>query len=201
MRAGLPLGPLPRVVHHSSGGPGVIPARAPPLERPASRPTRCLHVFQQVIPSSIVVRAPAQADYSGWRPLWDGYNEFYGRHGATALPEHITAMTWRRFFDPAEPVFALIAEDRGQIVGLAHYLFHRSMTRIEQVCYLSDLYTQPSLRGKGIGRALIEAVCAQAKAAGASRVYWQTHESNAAGRQLYDKVAGHFGFIVYSRDA
>ena len=149
---------------------------------------------------SFVIRAPKQDDYAAWRPLWDGYNEFYGRHGDTALPEHITQVTWQRFFDPAEPVFALVAEDQGQLVGLAHYLFHHSMTKIEQVCYLSDLFTLPSLRGKGVGRSLIEAVCTQAKANGASRVYWQTHESNAAGRQLYDKVAKHLGFIVYSRD-
>lgn len=149
---------------------------------------------------SIAIRAPAPDDYAAWRPLWDGYNAFYGRHGATALPEHITAVTWQRFFDPAEPMFALVAEDQGQLVGLAHYLFHRSMTKIEPVCYLSDLFTLPSLRGKGIGRALIAAVCTEARAAGAPRVYWQTHESNAAGRQLYDKVARHHGFIVYSRD-
>ncbi len=148
----------------------------------------------------IIIRTPQHDDQAAWRPLWDGYNAFYGRHGATALPEHITEVTWQRFLDPAEPMFALVAEDQGQLVGLAHCLFHRSMTRIEQVCYLSDLFTLPSLRGKGIGRTLIEAVCAQAKAAGASRVYWQTHESNAAGRQLYDKVARHLGFIVYSRD-
>lgn len=151
-------------------------------------------------PPAIVIRAPTQADYVAWRPLWDGYNEFYGRHGETALPEHITRVTWQRFFDPAEPVFALVAEEHGHLAGLAHYLFHRSMTKLEHVCYLSDLFTQSSLRGKGIGRALIEAVCSQAKAAGASRVYWQTHESNSAGRQLYDKVAKHLGFIVYSRD-
>ena len=154
-----------------------------------------------MIAEPIVIRAPTQNDYAAWRPLWDGYNAFYGRHGATALPEHITEVTWQRFFDPAEPVFALVAEDQGQLVGLSHYLFHRSMTRIEPVCYLSDLFTQPALRGQGIGRLLIEAVCARAREAGASRVYWQTHESNAAGRQLYDKVAGHHGFIVYSRDA
>lgn len=152
-------------------------------------------------PPPIIVRAPTREDYRAWRPLWDGYNAFYGRHGATALPEPITEVTWQRFFDPAEPVFALVAEDQGQLVGLSHFLFHRSMTRIEHVCYLSDLFTQPALRGQGIGRLLIEAVCARAREAGASRVYWQTHESNAAGRQLYDKVAGHHGFIVYSRDA
>lgn len=150
--------------------------------------------------TSFAVRPPTQEDYAAWRPLWDGYNEFYGRHGDTALPEHITKLTWQRFFDPNEPVFALLAEHQGKLVGLAHYLFHRSMTKVEHVCYLSDLFTPQALRGQGIGRALIEAVCVQAKAAGAPRVYWQTHETNAAGRLLYDKVAKHHGFIVYSRD-
>ena len=116
-------------------------------------------------------------------------DEFYGRHGDTALPGNITEVTWQRFFDPSEPVFALVAEDQGKLVGLTHYLFHRSMTRLEPVCYLSDLFTLKSLRGKGIGRALIEAACTQAKAAGAARIYWQTHETNAAGRLLYEKLA------------
>lgn len=146
------------------------------------------------------VRPLAQGDYVAWRPLWDGYNAFYGRHGETALAEHVTQTTWQRFFDPNEPVFALVAEDQGQVVGLAHYLFHRSMTRVEHICYLSDLFTSPSLRGSGIGRSLILGVYAQAKSAGATRVYWQTHETNAAGRLLYDKVAKHLGFIVYSSD-
>lgn len=150
--------------------------------------------------TSLAVRTPTQQDYAAWRPLWDGYNEFYGRHGDSALPEHITQLTWQRFFDPDEPVFALVAEQQGMLVGLAHFLFHRSMTKVENVCYLSDLFTPQSLRGQGIGRALIEAVCSRAKAAGAARVYWQTHETNAAGRLLYDKVARHHGFIVYSRD-
>jgi len=149
---------------------------------------------------SVTVRPVALEDYAAWRPLWDGYNAFYGRHGETALAEHITQTTWQRFFDPSEPVFALVAEDQGQVVGLAHYLFHRSMTRVEHICYLSDLFTLPSMRGRGVGRSLIEGVYTQAKAAGATRVYWQTHETNAAGRLLYDKVAKHSGFIVYASD-
>ena len=150
---------------------------------------------------SLTVRPVAHDDYAAWRPLWDGYNAFYGRHAETALPEHITEATWQRFLDLHEPVFALVAEDDdGRIVGLAHYLFHRSMTKIEHVCYLSDLFTAPALRGKGIGRALIEAVYAQARAVGAARVYWQTHQTNTAGRLLYDKVARHLGFIVYSHE-
>jgi GNAT superfamily N-acetyltransferase len=145
-------------------------------------------------------RSVTQNDYAAWRPLWDGYNAFYGRHGETALAEHVTQTTWQRFFDPHEPMFALVAEDQGQVVGLAHCLFHRSMTRIEPVCYLSDLFTLEARRGRGIGRLLIEAVYQEARSAGASRVYWQTHESNAAGRLLYDKVAKHLGFIVYTKE-
>lgn len=150
--------------------------------------------------SSLTVRPVNRHDYAQWRPLWDGYNGFYGRHGETALPEHITQVTWQRFFDAGEPVFALVADDQGTLVGLAHALFHRSMTRIEPVCYLSDLFTLPTLRGRGLGRALIEAVCAQAKAVGGQRVYWQTHTTNAPGRLLYDKLAAHQGFIVYARE-
>ncbi|MGK6307359.1 N-acetyltransferase family protein [Variovorax sp. DT-64] len=146
------------------------------------------------------IRPVVQDDHAAWRPLWDGYNAFYGRHGETALPPHVTQTTWQRLLDPAEPVFGLVAEGEEGIVGLAHYLFHRSMTRVEPVCYLSDLFTLESLRGRGIGRLLIEEVCQQASSAGASRVYWQTHESNASGRLLYDKVAKHHGFIVYSKE-
>ena len=147
------------------------------------------------------IRPLTAADQDGWRPLWDGYNAFYGREGETALPEAVTQTTWRRFLDPMEPVFALLAEDQGRVVGLAHYLFHRSTTRVELVCYLNDLFTLPELRGRGIGRALIAAVCAQAQAAGARRVYWQTQKSNAAARRLYDVVAGFKGFIVYEHEA
>jgi GNAT superfamily N-acetyltransferase len=146
------------------------------------------------------VRAIRRADYDGWRPLWDGYNAFYGRSGATALPEEITQTTWERFFDPAEPVHALVAEREGRVVGLAHYLYHRSTTRLREVCYLQDLFTAAELRGLGIGRHLIHGVYDAARAAGCSRVYWQTQVTNQPGRALYDKVAQHNGFIVYSHE-
>lgn len=149
--------------------------------------------------SALNVRPLRQDDREGWQPLWDGYNAFYGRHGATALPEEITRTTWARFFDPAEPVYAFIAERDGRILGLAHYLFHRSTTSIAQTCYLQDLFTVEEARGTGVGRALIEAVYERARAAGAARVYWMTHESNATARRLYDKVAEYSGFLVYRR--
>jgi GNAT superfamily N-acetyltransferase len=145
-----------------------------------------------------VIRAIRASDYAGWRPLWDGYNAFYGREGATALPEAITAKTWERFLNPEEPVHALVAINQDQIVGLTHYLFHRSTTRLTDVCYLQDLFTIPAMRGLGIARRLIEAVYELARAAAASRVYWQTQEGNRTARLLYDKLAQHKGFIVYT---
>ena len=147
--------------------------------------------------SSLLIRPPVAQDYAAWRPLWDGYNAFYGREGPTALPDEITQVTWRRFFDAYEPVHALVAERDGQLVGLTHYLFHRSTNRIEPTCYLQDLFTLPSERGRGVGRQLIHGVYERAKQAGGHRVYWQTHVTNTAGRTLYDKVASHDGFIVY----
>lgn len=149
---------------------------------------------------SAVVRPVRREDYVQWRPLWDGYNEFYGRVGPTALPEEITAATWERFFTPDEPVRASVAEHQGVVVGLVHYLFHRSTTRLTDICYLQDLFTVRHLRGTGIGRKLIEAVYEAAREAGCTRVYWQTQVTNAAGRALYDKVGEHKGFIVYSKE-
>jgi GNAT superfamily N-acetyltransferase len=108
-------------------------------------------------------------------------------------------MTWSRFFDVYEPVHALVAEKDGQLLGLAHYLFHRSTIQIGPTCYLQDLFTAEAARGKGIGRALIEAVYVRAREAGCPRVYWQTHETNSPAMKLYDKVAERSGFIVYRK--
>lgn len=138
-----------------------------------------------------------RADQPAWRRLWDGYNEFYRRVGPDALPEAVTAATWERFFDEKEPVFAMVAELGGEVVGLVHYLYHRSTSRLTDVCYLQDLFTVEHLRGKGIARKLITATCDAARNAGASRVYWQTHHTNGRARLLYDQVAEHKGFIVY----
>ena len=147
-----------------------------------------------------IVRSVRRDDYAGWRPLWDGYNAFYGRSGPTALDERVTAQTWERFFDPGERMHAFVAELEGRIVGIVHCLFHRSTSRLADVCYLQDLFTDASSRGRGVGRALIERVVEAAQAGGSSRVYWTTQTSNAAGRALYDKLAEHRGFIVYSRE-
>jgi GNAT superfamily N-acetyltransferase len=150
--------------------------------------------------SKILVRDVQQSDFANWKPLWDGYNAFYGRKDSTALPDEITNSTWSRFFDGYEPIHALVAEHAGKLAGLVHYLLHRSSTSPTSNCYLQDLFTAESARGQGIGRALIEEVYRRAAQAGCGKVYWQTHETNAHAMKLYDKVAKKSGFIVYSKE-
>ena len=151
------------------------------------------------MPDSVAVRPLRASDYAAWKPLWDGYNAFYGRSGPTALPDDITQTTWARFFDESEPVHALVAESGGEVLGLAHYLFHRSTIHIGLNCYLQDLFTVEAARGRGVWRALIEAVYERAQQAGSPRVYWQTHHTNATAMRLYDQVAEPSGFVVYRR--
>ena len=149
---------------------------------------------------SLTVRRARPDDYEAWLPLWLGYNAFYGREGPTAPTEAITRLTWSRFFDALEPMECLVAELEGRLVGLAHLIFHRNTSLAGSTCYLQDLFTAPDLRGRGVGRALIEALYDRARAAGAERVYWHTHETNAQARLLYDRVAAHGGFLLYRKD-
>jgi len=146
-----------------------------------------------------IVRAAKKHDFDAWLPLWDGYNTFYGRSGDTALPMEITQSTWSRFFDAYEPMHALVAEYDGKLVGLVHFLYHRHTTIKGPTCYLQDLFTDPSLRGKGVGRALIEAVYEKARTDGVDRVYWQTHETNHTAMALYNQVAEKTGFVIYRK--
>lgn len=147
--------------------------------------------------ADVIVRPVRREDYEQWLPLWDGYNAFYERSGPTALAPEITHVTWERFFDQDEPMYALVAEQGGRLLGLAHYLFHRSTISVELNCYLNDLFTSEDARGKGVGRALLGEFYECARRAGSTRVYWLTHETNATARRLYDQVAANRGFIVY----
>ncbi|WP_448700696.1 GNAT family N-acetyltransferase [Mucilaginibacter sp. AW1-3] len=148
---------------------------------------------------NFTVRPATRADYDQWLPLWEGYNKFYGRFGETALAPEITQMTWSRFFDAYEPMHALVAESEGKLLGLTHYIFHRSCISIGPTCYLQDLFTDEAARGKGVARALINEVYNQAKIAGSQRVYWLMHETNTTAMQLYDQVADKQQFVVYRK--
>ncbi|HJV03016.1 MAG TPA: GNAT family N-acetyltransferase [Burkholderiaceae bacterium] len=149
--------------------------------------------------SALIVRPVQPADFAAWSGLWAGYNAFYGRSGPTALASAIIETTWSRFFDANEPVHALVAERAGELLGLAHYLFHRNTILIEPICYMQDLYKLDTARGQGVGRRLIEAVYADAAQGGASRVYWHTREANRTARALYDQLADFPGSVVYTK--
>jgi GNAT superfamily N-acetyltransferase len=144
---------------------------------------------------TVSIRPVVPGDRAKWEPLWAGYLTFY----KSTVPPDTTDLTWSRFFDGIEPMHALVAEEAGELIGVVHYLYHRSTWMAGPVCYLQDLFTAEPARGKGVGRALIEAVYAAAKAAGAARVYWLTHETNTRAMLLYDKVAEKPGFVQYRK--
>ncbi|AMS30583.1 MAG TPA: GNAT family N-acetyltransferase [Hyphomonadaceae bacterium] len=143
------------------------------------------------------VRPLAANDRSVWEELWHGYLTFY--KVSNFAPE-VTEATWQRLLDPEGPLHGLVAVDGDEVLGLVHFLYHPSSWTIGPYCYLQDLFTFPAARKRGVGEALIEAVADAARAENAARVYWLTHETNAPGRSLYDRVARHAGFIHYIKD-
>ncbi|HEY8268672.1 MAG TPA: GNAT family N-acetyltransferase [Xanthobacteraceae bacterium] len=145
--------------------------------------------------SAVVIRQIGAGERAAWEPLWQGYLDFYKSSQTPAA----TDITWKRLLDPKEPMFALGAYMDGKLLGIVHYLYHRSFWTAGDYCYLQDLFVAEGTRNLGLGRALIEAVYAKAKEAGASRVYWNTHETNATARALYEKVAERSGFIQYRK--
>lgn len=145
--------------------------------------------------SAVTIRPLETQDRDAWQPMWTAYLDFY----RTSVSPETYDVTWRRLTDPAEPMFALGAEHDGALIGIVHYLYHRSCWTIADYCYLQDLFVAESARKLGVGRALIEAVYERARADGASRVHWLTHESNVTARALYDTLADRPGFIQYRR--
>ncbi|MFC4174275.1 GNAT family N-acetyltransferase [Microvirga sp. GCM10011540] len=145
--------------------------------------------------NGIHIRPFRSEDRQAWEPLWQGYLTFY----KTSLTPEVTETTWQRLLDQAEPMHGLAAVLDGRVVGIVHYLYHRSTWTVGNYCYLQDLFTSEEARGRGVGRALIEAVYEKAQADGASRVYWLTHETNTSAQALYEKVAARSGFIQYRK--
>ncbi|UTW05841.1 GNAT family N-acetyltransferase [Pseudomonas benzenivorans] len=144
---------------------------------------------------AIEIRPVSAADHAAWLSLWQGYLDFY----RTALPAEVSAATWQRFLDPAEPTHAALAWRDDTAVGLVQWIFHRSNWSLENSCYLQDLFVAADTRGAGIGRLLIGHVYTQARATGATRVHWLTHESNDNAMLLYGRIAERSGFVQYRK--
>lgn len=133
----------------------------------------------------------ARSDRMAWEALARRYREFY----QTPTSDSEFDSAWNRLFsDPS--IQGLGAKLDGQLVGIAHFIFHAS-TWAPSVCYLQDLFTHPEARGRGVARALINEVANQARSSGAQRYYWLTQEHNSVARALYEKVAKYNGFIRY----
>jgi GNAT superfamily N-acetyltransferase len=141
------------------------------------------------------IRPLAAKDRAPWQPLWRGYQDFY----QVDIPDEVSAVTWSRLLDPAEPMCGALAWTEDGAAGLVHFIRHRSCWTAGDYCYLQDLFIAEDARGTGIGRKLIEHVYAEATLWGCSRVYWLTHETNLAAMQLYDRIAERPGFIQYRR--
>lgn len=142
------------------------------------------------------VRPLRAEDRPDWAEMWTAYLQFY----KTGVTDAVFDSTFARLLgDDPRDFSALVAEQDGRLVGLTHYLFHRHAWKIEEVCYLQDLYARPEARGTGVGRALIEAVYAAADAHGAPTVYWLTQDFNETARKLYDRIANLTPFIKYQR--
>jgi len=144
-----------------------------------------------------MIRALAHDDWDAWKPLWDGYLDFYRE----PLPDEITRLNFRRLCDRSDGMLGLLAlaDDGGAAIGLAHLIFHPTTWSATTKCYLEDLFVARAGRGTGAARELIEAVYREADAAGAGGVYWHTQQFNAPARSLYDQVAHNTSFIVYER--
>ena len=145
---------------------------------------------------TFIVRPLAADDREQWLGLWQGYLDFY----ESDVPASVTNLAWNRLLDPEAPIHGLCAATTdGRILGIVHYLFHPVTWAAGPRCYLEDLFTSADARGRGVGRALIEAVYAAADARGADQVYWLTQEFNATARRLYDRVPTATPFIKYRR--
>lgn len=143
---------------------------------------------------TVAIRALNASDHADWRRLWTDYLIFY----KASVSEEVYALTWKRLFTEGEfEPKGFIAHADGKAVGLVHYLYHRTTWSTVNNCYLQDLFTDASARGKGVGEALIKAVQDDAAKKGTKNVYWMTHETNATARKLYDRVARQTGFIEY----
>jgi len=144
---------------------------------------------------NLVIRPARDTDFDAWLPLWRGYQVFY----QTNIADTVTTKTWERFLDPTELMHCALAELNGKVVGIVHYIVHRSCWTTGDYVYLQDLFVDSSVRGHGIGKALIEYVYSKARELNASRVWWLTHQSNTDAMALYDQIADKSGFIQYRK--
>lgn len=140
-----------------------------------------------------VVRDIAAKDAATWRGLWDGYCQFY----QSVVPPATTDHTWRRLLDPISPIAGRVAEADGRVVGFSHCVMHEGTWATNPIGYLEDLFVDPAVRGKGIGRLLLQDLVDRGKRQGWEYLYWHTQSFNATARKLYDTFTLADDFVKY----
>ena len=143
--------------------------------------------------SEVSIRPLINDDFQTWQKLWRGYIDFY----EASIPESMFKVTWSRLMNPSYNEYGIAAVLDGKLEGITHYSFQNSTWAETNYCYLEDLFVNPEVRGKGLGRALIDAVLEEAKKAGSERLYWNTDRTNETARKLYDSYVQESGKVQY----
>lgn len=146
--------------------------------------------------NSIKIAPLSEANFEFWLDLWQQYLTFYG----TQLPVNTTEATWRNLLDNNVPIYGFGAWIDDTLVGITHVVLHPTTWSSNECCYLQDLYVSKSLRGQGVGCALIEQVYKFASQKSCNHVYWKTQESNKTARSLYDKLASLTDMVQYRKN-
>jgi GNAT superfamily N-acetyltransferase len=142
---------------------------------------------------TLTIRAIEEKDKDQWLKLWAGYLEFY----KSTISSEQTELTWKRLINNEQKMFGFVAESEEGVIGFTHCLFRPSTWTETDYCYLEDLFVDPSIRGKGVGRALMSKVVELAKEKNSKRVYWTTQEFNKTARVLYDSITPVSEFVQY----
>lgn len=135
--------------------------------------------------TACTVRDPTAADEPVWRRLWADYCDFYG----TTVAEAVTAATWAKIVHPNPEMHTRLAIVDGATVGFANTVLHLTTWTTARDAYLEDLFVARAVRGRGIGRALLDDLIARCRLHGWSRLSWHTGTANTTARLLYDSYA------------
>lgn len=136
------------------------------------------------------VRDAVMADHPEWYRMWLGYCAHYG----ISPPAEDSRELWRRVMQPDFPMGTLVCG--APLVGFANYVLRPHTFSSRMVCYLEDLWVEPSARGARWGQKLIEALVARGRDRGWRRIYWHTEADNPA-RRLYDRAARLTDYVRY----
>jgi ribosomal protein S18 acetylase RimI-like enzyme len=102
--------------------------------------------------------------------------------------EEMRAGVERLLGDPDTEFLLAATADDATPTGVAQLRFRYGVWRAGGDCLLEDLFVDDAARGAGLGRALVEATLARARARGCRRVELDVNEANATAQRLYGSL-------------